>query len=133
SHLVRWDRRTAEFRLGREGIRTLLHREYAGNPPPRVAAWRGGTPASLDSRRFATSCRHGGRTVLVDFLGQVGASGAADEPVVMFSVCRDQIAAWMPDGTRLGPASLTGHVAAPGAAARIGAALAACATPGGGS
>ena len=36
---------------------------------------------------------------------------------------RQQVAAWMPDGTRLGPVSLTGGPETPRAADRIGRAL----------
>ena len=58
----------------------------------------------------------------VDRLGQVAISGRSGL-ICMFFIFRDQIAAWAPDGTRLGPMSILGRAPTPDGAERIGAML----------
>lgn len=62
--------------------------------------------------------------VLVDLAGQVIVRDFhRDQLVCIFFPRRDQLAAWMPDGTRYGPSDLTGGPATPDALERLGAAL----------
>jgi hypothetical protein len=78
---------------------------------------------SYDLKRFLTVARcnviavgdeHGQIAVLDEQSGDL---------VCMFFVFRSQVAAWMPDGTRWGPASLTGGPATSNAEQKIGRAL----------
>jgi hypothetical protein len=63
-------------------------------------------------------------TVIGDNFGQILIlDRSSGELVCMFFIFRGEIAAWMPDGTRCGPASLTGGPATPDAERRIGHAL----------
>jgi hypothetical protein len=57
--------------------------------------------------------------LLVDRFGQIALHDRLGNLVCMFFVFRSQFAAWMPDGTRYGPAALTGGPETPGAAERI--------------
>jgi len=57
---------------------------------------------------------------IVDNFGQVALFSKRQELLCMFFVFRDKLAAWMPDGTRYGPASVTGWSETPDALARIG-------------
>jgi hypothetical protein len=50
-----------------------------------------------------------------DRFGQVALFDGAGALVCMFFAFRNDVAGWMPDGTRFGPASLTGHAASPDA------------------
>src|SRR5205814_1668486 len=79
---------------------------------------------AYDGRRFVTAGTAFGLKVLVDTLSQVTVLDLVDDSVVcMFYVFRDQIAAWMPDGTRVGPVPIIGGRATPDGLERIGAAL----------
>jgi hypothetical protein len=71
-----------------------------------------------DPRRFA-STHEGPVNVLVDRYSQIAILDQLWNLVCMFFVFRNQVAAWMPDGTRYGPASLTGGPETPDAAERI--------------
>jgi hypothetical protein len=61
--------------------------------------------------------------ILVDKFGQLTVRDRSGQLVCMFFFYRNQFAAWMPDGTRLGPAALIGGAATPNALERIGMAL----------
>jgi hypothetical protein len=61
--------------------------------------------------------------VLVDVIGQISVLDLDDKLICMFFVFREQIAAWMPDGTRLGPVPIIGGPSTPDASRRIGMAL----------
>jgi hypothetical protein len=63
-------------------------------------------------------------SVAVDTFGQVAVIDASDRVICMFFAFQKNVAAWMPDGTRFGPASLTGGPPSPNAAEVIGRALA---------
>jgi hypothetical protein len=61
--------------------------------------------------------------MLVDIYGQVAILDQSHSLIVMFFFFRGQFAAWMPDGTRFGPATVTGGPETPGALKKIGRAL----------
>ena len=61
--------------------------------------------------------------MVVDFLGQVAILDRNGALVCMFFVFRDKIAAWMPDGTRVGPVPMIGGPPTPDGLERIAAAL----------
>jgi hypothetical protein len=75
-----------------------------------------------DPKRFTVAGRSG-VIVVGDAFGQVSVFDGGGRLVCMFFVFRDQIAAWMPDGTRHGPASIVGGPSTPGALKKIGMAL----------
>jgi hypothetical protein len=62
-------------------------------------------------------------TAVVDRFGQVALLDQGQKLVCMFFAFRDRFAAWMPDGTRFGPVSLTGRSPTNGAPEKIGRAL----------
>jgi hypothetical protein len=82
----------------------------------------------LDRSRFLTGCSAHGLTVLVDVLRHVVVLDARGELVAIFCVSRNALGAWLPDGSRMGAASLLGRPATPDAPERFARALqAACA------
>jgi hypothetical protein len=85
---------------------------------------------AYDPKRFVAS-RFAGLGIVVDAFGQVIVLDRSQDVVCMFFTFRNQFAAWMPDGTRYGPASLTGGPETAGAADRIGQALLAATMKGG--
>jgi hypothetical protein len=111
---------------------TLTHKLEGGTedgPPIAVTAGASRTwPLAYDPRRFTIFRALGSKVVAVDSFGQVIVLDEADRVVCMFFAFRKQLAGWMPDGTRLGPAELTGGPETTDAAARFGKALAAAAT-----
>ncbi len=129
-HLVRWDRERMEF-LKSEGDAGKMAAKVFGGEPWRVVratATEGWILApewvqDLDRRRYQASCTAFGLTLVVDFLGQVAFLDRVGALVCMFFVFRDQIAAWMPDGTRIGPMSLIGGRPTPDGPERLGLAL----------
>ncbi len=64
-----------------------------------------------------------GLFVLVDFIGQVSIHERFGKLVCMFYIFRNQLAGWMPDGTRIGPPHLTGGPASVDGEAKFAAAL----------
>jgi hypothetical protein len=75
-----------------------------------------------DPKRF-TVAAEGDVTVVIDGYGQLAVFDPLGSLVCMFFVFRDQAGAWMPDGTRYGPPSITGGPPTPGALAKLGRAL----------
>jgi hypothetical protein len=73
---------------------------------------------SPDPSRFV-ALREGRLSALIDSFGQIAMFDPLWNLVCMLFVFRKQLAAWMPDGTRYGPASLTGGPETPGAAEKI--------------
>ena len=129
-HLVRWDRERMEF-LKSEGDAGKMAAKVFGGEPWRVVratATEGWILApewvqDLDRRRLSGEL-HGVRT---DSGGGFPWPSRVPRPrrslVCMFFVFRDQIAAWMPDGTRIGPMSLIGGRPTPDGPERLGLAL----------
>jgi hypothetical protein len=124
--LLRWDMEELSSVCSSEDRNTFLFRELvhsssAAVPTPNLASE---FPSKLcyDHKRF----RVGTRAVLmmlVDIFGQVAILDQSHNLVVMFYFFREKYAAWMPDGTRYGPASATGGPETPGALKKIGDAL----------
>jgi hypothetical protein len=75
-----------------------------------------------DPRRFVQAAR-AEVIVVSDSFGQLMVFDRSGKLVCMFFVFREQAGAWMPDGTRYGPASITGGLPTPGALGKLGRAL----------
>jgi hypothetical protein len=91
-------------------------------PPIGRAAVLPTTLAYDQSRFVRTASEH--FVVAVDCFGQIAVLDLrTDRLACMFFIYRGQIAAWLPDGTRYGPASLIGGPSTPGALERIAEAL----------
>ena len=59
----------------------------------------------------------------MDVFGQIAVCDQACELICMFHVFRDKAAAWLPDGTRVGPVTIIGGPPTPDGPERIGQAL----------
>jgi hypothetical protein len=127
THLVWWHDGGLSLSQGRGGWRlfvtpTLL---AARRPIESIVARPGPLPDFLPRDawgRFRRIAR-GRLLVLVDVFGEVCLLEPAGRLVCQFFAFRQQIAAWMPDGTCLGSPGLLGRPATPGAAEKIGRAL----------
>ncbi|QEH35980.1 hypothetical protein OJF2_45380 [Aquisphaera giovannonii] len=130
AHLVRWDRGPLQLTRTVGDVDTLLARAFV-HAPPRAAATGGpardAEPAG--GRRFVASADTPNLKVAVDRFGQVAILDRSGEPACMLLVFRDLIAAWSPDGTRIGPIPMLGGPPTPGGEERIGAAIRAAAAP----
>jgi hypothetical protein len=134
-HLIRWEGSVLRWRLIQGKDSSHLDKELtkAGvrkssnlTLSHRPGAW---SHLRYDARRFRRVLE-GSIVVLIDVFGQIMCYSHAKELICMFFVFRDQLAAWMPDGTRYGPAALTGCLPTRGALERIGRALRAAAVLG---
>jgi hypothetical protein len=123
-HLLDWSNEILEH--GRPStstsLRSLLEqRRIEQDFPPTKVYWI--VPhAGERSNRF-NGIVAGPLVILVDKLGQLIVKDRSDRLVCIFFFYRNQFAAWMPDGTRYGPAALIGGAATPNALERIGMAL----------
>lgn len=122
-HFLRWDRSLLETSKGRGDVAAFLTQEFDGHEPLSIPASRGRNALITDSKRFLTSCTYLGLSILVDFIGQVSVLEKSGKLVCMFYVFRDQLAGWMPDGTRIGAAHLTGSTSTADGETRFGTAL----------
>jgi hypothetical protein len=129
THLVRWDRERLEiaFLQGQRDITEFLKRkpDAAALNPARVTLKPGLTAAcKYDPGRFE---RYGysraGLLFVTTNLGEIAVFGPGDALVAMFFVYRGTVAAWLPDGTRYGPAGITGGPTSPDALGKIGSVL----------
>lgn len=129
SHLVRWDRERLEiaFLQGKRDIHEFIRRKRdAAALDPRMTTLRPGRagPCRYDMARFQ---RYGysprGLLFVSDNLGQIVVFNKQEALVAMFFVFRGTVAAWLPNGTRYGPASLTGGPTSQDALGKIGQAL----------
>ena len=129
THLVRWDRERLEiaFLQGQRDITEFIKRKQdaAALNPLRAQVRPGVTAAcKYDPARFE---RYGysrsGLLFVTTNLGEIAVFGPGDALVAMFFVYRGAVAAWLPDGTRYGPAGITGGPTTPDALGKIGAAL----------
>jgi hypothetical protein len=125
-HLARWVLGRLEFSLGRGDLDTFLRCELALGglgargtraAPEQVPAWL----REMGGRFRAAAV--GPLVAAVDRFSQVALFTPDGTLVCIFFAFRQQISAWMPDGTCLGPATLLGRPATPGAADNIGRAL----------
>jgi hypothetical protein len=126
SYLIRWDRGTLEMRYSHNRPLALVN-EQVGLPPQRIPGVPGTGPG-LPRCTAAYGDRFilGAETTVIaigDRFGQVAILDLRQALVCMFFAFRGQVAAWMPDGTCHGPASLTGTAPTAGAMERIGQAL----------
>jgi hypothetical protein len=125
-HLARWVLGRLEFTLGRGDLDNFLRCELAvgGLGARGIRAVAEQVPAWLrgSGGRFRAAAV-GPLIAVVDRFSQVALFTPGGTLVCMLFAFRQQIAAWMPDGTGLGPATLLGRPATPGAAEKIGHAL----------
>jgi hypothetical protein len=101
--------------VAREAGGTLSFR----SPPPAAVP----DFLNYDPERFVHRVR-GEVAVVADRYGQVAVFDRTERLVCMFFAFRQTVAGWMPDGTRFGPAWLTGGPESAGAMERFGRALA---------
>jgi hypothetical protein len=129
THLLRWDRDRLEisFVQGKQDIVSMAKRQpdLASLPTASVRAKAGlCTPTRAEPERFKQfAASRSGMLFATDAYGQVAVFGRDDALVAMFFIYRGSVAAWLPDGTRYGPAGITGAPTAPGALQKIGAAM----------
>ena len=125
AHLIRWDSDRLEMTHTESPASAFLAKLGGKFGRPSVwhaSAWPGSVTPYWRSRFFAAAIKSG-LSAAVDRIGEVAMFGWSGELVCMFFFFRHQVAAWMPDGTRLGPVSLIGGPETPRAAERIGRAL----------
>ena len=120
SWLVRWDQGWLDPTVHQPN--SLL------DQPGGVVAVSRSLPAGnhgvwYDSERFVQIIEHGCLRVLIDRYNHLVVLGRGGELVCMMFVSRHEFAAWLPDGTMLGPRRLLGGGPTPGASERIAAAL----------
>jgi hypothetical protein len=125
THLVRWAEGPLWIHSAHRHRNRASNRIFAGfSGPEGVRATPAGLPRALryDPKRFVAAARCE-LIAAADAFGQVVVLDLEGGLVCMFFVFRDQVAAWLPDGTRHGPAGITGGPPTPGALDRIGQAL----------
>jgi hypothetical protein len=127
AHLVAWDGGHLRFDRNERDpdalVARLLGRDIIESPgyvePSRPMA-----AMSLgDRKRFVAFAVNRAFTAAVDRFGQVALLDRQGRLIGMFFTSREEIAAWIPDGTRVGPPALLGGPPTPGGEAAIGAAL----------
>jgi hypothetical protein len=121
-HVVSWDEGRLMFHLARgepKRLSAVMVKKVGGirATPTRVPPW-----LQDQAGRFRAAA-WGNLIAAVDRFSQVALFEHDGTLVCMFFAFRQQIAAWMPDGTCCGPADLLGRPATPGAAEAIGRAL----------
>jgi hypothetical protein len=126
--LLRWDEGPLLVHSAsgeRAGASSSLFLGGGPNSPLISIARPGSLPAwaSYDPRRFKATCRGLGLVAVVDELGHVALADSGGTLLCIVLASRGRLAVWMPDGTRFGPAELTGAPPTPGADLRIASAL----------
>jgi hypothetical protein len=125
-HLVRWDKGQLEIALSRGDMREVLRAELADSSlsAQGTRALPGRVPGFLryDPTRFRLAAWHN-LVAVVDSYGEVFLFEHTGDLVCVFFAFRQQMAAWMPDGTCLGAEALLGRPATPEAARLVGRAL----------
>ncbi len=130
THILRWDhgKLEATHKIGRVAFTHAGRKSGAASADGAgivVNAEHGRPPMlNLDAARFAkfafAPC---GLCFVSDVYGQLFVLTPDGACVAAFFVYRATVAAWLPDGTRYGPSSLTGGSTTPDALGRIGRAL----------
>jgi hypothetical protein len=130
THILRWDhgKLEATHKIGRVAFTHAGRKSGAASADGAgivVNAEHGRPPMlNLDAARFAkfafAPC---GLCFVSDNYGQLFVLTPDGACVAAFFVYRATVAAWLPDGTRYGPSSLTGGSTTPDALGRIGRAL----------
>jgi len=129
SCLIRWDQGRLEV-AHREAV-ALLER-LGGTVAVSRSIPTGDSGLGYDPHRFfVQQIQHHGRRILIDRYNHLAVLKQTGDLSCMFYVSGDEVAAWLPDGTRLGPRRLIGGEPTAGARERIAAALASS-IPGGG-
>jgi hypothetical protein len=118
--LIRWDR--AQLEIIHEDAPSIFQR-LGGVLAESRSIPVGKTTLGYDPLRFVQIIEHGGLRILIDRYNHLAVQNRGGELVCMFYVARDEVAAWMPDGTSLGPRRLIGGSPMPGAPERLAATL----------
>lgn len=119
SHIIRWDGSeltiagTQDYHEAQMRTRGLISSEST----------RFGAQTTYDTRRFHSGCRTTRLTALVDLYSHVVLTNSTGVLVAMFFAFRNDVAVWLPDGTKWGPVALIGGPPTPNATSRIAAAL----------
>ncbi len=122
THLIDWSQgRLACFNVRTPNAAEICRELEAGLLTRATAQPRRPKAFGDDTVRFRTSARRGSVAAVVTGLGEVFVFHE-ETLVAAFFVFRQELAAWMPDGTRFGAESFGGP-ATPGAAGLIGEAL----------
>jgi hypothetical protein len=127
THILRWDhgKLEATHKIGRVNYAARSGRSGPEGAGIVAEAQHGRPPMlNLDKTRFAKfAVAPCGLCFVSDNYGQLFVLTPDGACVAAFFVYRATVAAWLPDGTRYGPASLTGGSTTPDALGRIGRAL----------
>lgn len=131
-HIIRWDGEQllaypVAYRPGNPtSLETVVGRELAGVAlrEPGVRASRRSVPAWLDAEppRWMTAAT-AEVTAATDRYGHIAVFDVEKRLVAVLFVWRREVAAWLPDGTRLGPSRLTGAAPTPDARRKVARAL----------
>jgi hypothetical protein len=108
THLIDWTDGTLVCSVGRTPDSDEMARELQEEVCHRATP-HGQRPNAFDAARFRTCARRGRISAVVTGLGEVFVF-ADETPLAAFFVFRQQMAAWMPDGTRTGTEALGGPV-----------------------
>jgi hypothetical protein len=122
SCLIRWDQGRLEF-VHRDGEALL---DQLGGIVAESRSLPTGHPVlrhDPDPLRWVQFIESPGLQILIDRYNHLAALGRGGELIGLFYLTRDEAAAWMPDGTRLGSRRLIGGEPTPGAAERFAAVL----------
>jgi hypothetical protein len=121
SCLIRWDQ-------GRLDVVSNEAEASLAGLGGTVAVSRSLSPQVLgpghDRNRFVQFIEHKGARVLIDRYNHLAVLGPNGNPTCMIYMTGNEVAAWLPDGTRYGPRRLIGGDPTPGARERIAVALA---------
>jgi hypothetical protein len=123
-HLVNWSETTLrchhEKRHGTESIFQDAAWEVMLLAPMTVVRTASAAPPpTYDPRRFVAAATHGRLEFTLDCYGQVAVFDLNGTLLCMFMAFRDRLAAWLPDGSRYGPAALGLGPETPDARARL--------------
>jgi hypothetical protein len=130
THLIRWDQGPLVLQHSRMDKVAFIAKEFSVSPwlslsSTIVSTWKTERPCSFrnyDPKRFALRIE-GRCQVIVDIFGQIAVLDSSGILVCMFYFFRDQVAIWMPDGTRYGLPSVCQGPETPNALEKIGRAL----------
>jgi hypothetical protein len=120
TRLIRWDRERLEVERdpGAERFLSLGGTTAQSRSLPPDSRDSSGTGA-----RFVQIIEHGALRILIDRYNHFVVFDRARNVIGIFYAIKDDVAAWLPDGTCWGPRRLIGRESRPGAAERIAAAL----------
>jgi hypothetical protein len=118
--LIRWDLAGLEVNFDDA---VVLFQRLGGVVAESRSLPSGKCGVGYDPLRFVQVVEHGGLRMLIDRYNHLAVRNQSGELLCMFYVAGPEVAAWMPDGTCLGPSRLIGGEPTPGAAERIAAVL----------